>query len=257
MVQGRDNFLQGVAVESSTVNTTDGSTVIKTAHYTVVVPAKAAAAAPPPPSATSTINGDGTTTTTFTLTTPGQAELIGCQIEGSNPTYLRSGDVKSDGSATMYLTLTPGTITGVAFAYQYVTGYKGTVGANFTLGVAGTAVYSSPMLNKYPYSKPAVYSPPVNVASSELNIAVPPYNGNVTFEFHNLDRNLQLELPIQINITCAGTRPCLAVPSPPPVGTLLRVGSTGGVFSSRGMMLPRLRLRVLSPVLFVRCRSLE
>jgi hypothetical protein len=179
---------------------------------------------------TSIINGDGTTTiTTFTLATPEQAELIGCQIEGSKPSYLRSGDATSDASATMYLTLAPGTITGVAFSYKYmyVTGYSGTVGANFTLGVAGTAVYRSPMLNKYPYSKPAVYSPPVNVASSELNIAVPPYNGNVTFEFHNLDRNMQLELPIQINITCTGTRPCLAVPSPPPQGTLPRVGSTG------------------------------
>ena len=144
MVQGRDNFLHGVEVESSTVNATDGSTVIKTAHYTVVVPAAQketpAAAAAATPQVTSITRGDGTTTTTFTLATPEQAELIGCQIEGSNPTFLRSGDTKSDASATMYLTLAPGTITGVAFAYQYVTGYKGTVGANFTLGIAGTAV---------------------------------------------------------------------------------------------------------------------
>lgn len=84
-------------------------------------------------------------------------------------------------TATLKLSLTPGTtITGVSFAYQYVTGYKGTVGANFTLDVAGTAAYSSPTVNKYPFAPSrgsGAYSPPVNVASKGLSIAVPSSGG--------------------------------------------------------------------------------
>ena len=84
-------------------------------------------------------------------------------------------------SATLKLSLTPGTtITGVSFAYQYVTGYHGAVGANFTLDVAGTAAYSSPTVNNYPYSKSGgigAYSPAVNVASKGLSIAVPSSGG--------------------------------------------------------------------------------
>ena len=42
------------------------------------------------------------------------------------------------------------------------------------------------------------------------------------FKFHNLDRNIQIELPLQISITCAGSSPCFThstpvPPSPPPV----------------------------------------
>jgi len=113
------------------------------------------------------------------------------------------------------LTLTPGsTVTGVSFAYQYVTGYHGTVGANFTLEVAGSAVYSSPMLNKYPFAKPSVYSPAVVVAAP-ANVAVPASGGDVTFKFDNVDKNLQIALPMQFNVTCAGTKPCFAAPAPP------------------------------------------
>jgi len=92
-----------------------------------------------------------------------------------------------------------------------------TLGANFTLDVAGSAVYSSPMLNKYPYAKehPRVYSPAVAVAA-HANVAVPVSGGNLTFMFDNIDKNIQLELPIQINVTCAGSGPCFTAPAPPP-----------------------------------------
>lgn len=66
----------------------------------------------------------------------------------------------------------------MTFAYTYVTGFGGgTVGANFTLAVAGTAVYSSPILNKYPYG--GAYSPPVNVAWRNQSIAVPSSGGGM------------------------------------------------------------------------------
>jgi len=77
---------------------------------------------PPPPG--------GSTTSSFTLANADQAVLVGCQIEGVNPTYLRSGSTAQQTSASLVLKLTPGsTITGVDFAYTYVTGYKGTVRA--------------------------------------------------------------------------------------------------------------------------------
>jgi hypothetical protein len=125
----------------------------------------------------------------------------------------------------MDLKLSPGTITGVTFEYKYVTGYTGPVGANFTLEVAGTPVYTSPLLNKYSckscsndHGNDAEYSPPVAVTANGLSIAVPSSGGGLVFKFHNVDRNIQLELPLQINITCAGPGSCFSSspPSPPP-----------------------------------------
>lgn len=96
--------------------------------------------------------GEGSiTTSTFTFESATQVILKGCQVEGTYPTYLRSGAVpqKKSPSAMLVLKLAPSSIiTGVSFAYSYVTGYSGTVGANFTLELAGSAAYSSPMLNK-------------------------------------------------------------------------------------------------------------
>eukprot|EP00729_Bicosta_minor_P012061 gene12061-11421_t len=141
---------------------------------------------------------------------------------GWTTTLINFGAVPQNGpvSATLGLSLTPGTtITGVSFAYQYETGYKGTVGANFTLDVAGTAAYSAPTVNNYPYSKSggsSAYSPAVNVASKGLSIAVPSSGGGVAFNFHNIDRNIQLELPMTIKITCTGSSACFSGPAPPP-----------------------------------------
>ena len=150
-----------------------------------------------------------------------QTKMHGCQIEGTNPTYLRSGSAASDTSAALVLNLRPAaTVTGVSFAYQYVTGYHGTVGANFTLVVAGAAAYTSPVLNKYECSTGkcpvSAYSPPVAAAATGLAIAVPAAGGAVAFEFHNTDKNLQLALPLEINVTCTGAGPCFTAPPPPP-----------------------------------------
>ena len=173
--------------------------------------ATATATTPPgPPSPPPSPAPGGGTTSTFTFALAEQATLDGCQIEGSSPVYLRSGNPTFHSSATLDLNIAPGTITGVSFEYKYLTGYHGTVGANFSLEVANTAVYSSPLLNKYPYSKPAVYSPPVGVAVNGLSIAVPASGGAVAFKFNNVDKNIQIELPLQIKFTCAGSKPCFA-----------------------------------------------
>lgn len=37
----------------------------------------------------------------------------------------------------------------------------------------------------------------------------------VAFKFDNIDKNLQLAFPIQINITCTGSKPCFTTPAPP------------------------------------------
>eukprot|EP00729_Bicosta_minor_P004193 gene4194-23241_t len=143
------------------------------------------------------------TTTSFVLEDLSQTKMQGCEIEGSNPTYLRSGSAKQDTSATLILNLQPGgTITGASFAYNYVTGYHGTVGANFSLEVANTAAYASPLLNQYECS------PAITAASADgISIAVPPSGAaGVAFKFHNIDKNIQIELPLQINITCVGMK---------------------------------------------------
>ena len=95
-----------------------------------------------PTFSSSTAATAATTTTTFTLEALEQTSMHGCQIEGVDPAYLRSGSSKTDTSAALVLNLLPGgTITGTSFAYQYVTGYSGTTGVNFTFEVAGTVVY--------------------------------------------------------------------------------------------------------------------
>ena len=38
---------------------------------------------------------------------------------------------------------------------------------------------------------------------------------DVAFNFHNIDRNLQLALPMTINITCTGSSACFSGPAPP------------------------------------------
>jgi hypothetical protein len=54
---------------------------------------------------------------------------------------LRSGGSHRTGVATVAAALSPGvTVTGVAFAYKYTTGYSGLVGANFSLLVGATTV---------------------------------------------------------------------------------------------------------------------
>jgi hypothetical protein len=105
----------------------------------------------------------------------------------------------------------------VSFAYQYETGYTGTVGANFTLELAGTQAYASPLLTGYPYEKKGTkYSPPVSVNTQGLSIAIPSSGGAATFKFQNIDKNINLLLPLKISFTCAGSSACFVDQSVPP-----------------------------------------
>jgi hypothetical protein len=80
---------------------------------------------------------------------------------------LRSGSPHQHSTAQFVTPFTPGvTITAVATC------------SNFTVQAAGSAVYSSPVLSDYPYSKSKPnYSPPVIVKQAGLSIAVPPAKG--------------------------------------------------------------------------------
>jgi hypothetical protein len=127
---------------------------------------------------------------------------------------IRSGSPNTDSKVTSVPTLSPGVeIESVSFSYRYCTGFgtKGT-GANFTMRVAGSAVYSSPQLNDYPYHKstdPKVYSPAVKVTNNQLKITVPSAGvSDIEFDFHNGAMNMQLLLPITVAITCSGG-PCI------------------------------------------------
>ena len=60
------------------------------------------------------------------------------------------------------------------------------------------------------------YSPPVVAATNGLSIAVPSTGGGAVFKFQNLDKNVQLALPLQINISRTGSSACFSSPPTPP-----------------------------------------
>ena len=57
------------------------------------------------------------------------------------------------------------------------------------------------------------------MAANGLAITVPSAGGAVAFKFHNIDRNMQIELPLQIKITCTGSKPCFGGPPKPLAST--------------------------------------
>ena len=134
---------------------------------------------------------------------------------------LRSGSPNQHSSATFVLPLSPGvTLTSISFNYRYTIGWGAPApgkGTNFSLS-AGTSriLYSSPAYNDYPYSKAHPnYSLPVNF---HADVSEPiPASGTTRLElwFDNNDRNIQLLLPLEINVTCSGG-PCVAPPPTPP-----------------------------------------
>lgn len=119
------------------------------------------------------------------------------------------------------------TVTELSFEFRYITGYEKIPsgnGANLSLAItddalsrSGTVVYSSPHFTEYSYSlNSSNYSAPVNVHVTGLSI--PSSNKHTTrlqFSFDNNDRNLQLLIPIAINVTCKGADACF-VPAPAP-----------------------------------------
>ena len=163
------------------------------------------------------------------VTVSGQRHHPGVRVGGgaavtSNPLLvLRSGGPNTTSTATLSALLRPGvTLDGLSFSYRFETGYgEGAgvgCGAQFNVTAAGKTAFASPMMSGYPYANkkdPSLYSPRVPVEANDLGVQVTPSNQEVFFTFHNLCRNVQLLLPIAINISCTGG-PCLAAPPPPP-----------------------------------------
>ena len=159
----------------------------------------------------------------------------GAQVTSNPLLCLRSGSPHDHSTAAFTLPLNPGTtVHRVSLVYRYTVGYgAGTagVGANFSLSVGDTVVYASPAYNDFPYSKSHPnYSNPVPV---DVSVSVPiPLSGpsqRLVIRMDNNDRNLQLLLPLRINVSCSG-RPCVHAPPPPApranpgaiVGTIVR-----------------------------------
>jgi len=177
----------------------------------LLVGALAAAAASPPPPTSTFVIADATDVTMGRDVTITNA---GCP---SGSVSLRSGGQHSTSAATVTTALSPGiTVTGVAFAYKYTTGYSGPVGSNFSLVVAGKSVFASPPLTLFPYSKTGDFSPATPVAAKGLAIKVAPGTDRLVFHFQNNDRNMQLLLPMTISVTCTGgVNGSCAPPAPP------------------------------------------
>lgn len=143
-------------------------------------------------------------------------QYAGGAAETADPLHsIRSGDPSHSTSASPLRALLPGaTVISIAFSYRYSTGFGPTgEGTNFTVRVAGQAVYASPKLVDYRYSENrSNYSLPVPVSLSGLSIIVPSNatdGARISFEFDNNDRNVQLLLPLNLTLTCADG-PCLA-----------------------------------------------
>ena len=107
----------------------------------------------------------------------------------------------------------------MAFEYSYTVGFgaAGTgTGSNFTVRTSGAEVYTSPHCTEYPYSKNHPnYSLPVAV-DVPVSVLIPTgiEKARVAFEFDNNDRNIELLLPLRVNISCVGG-PCAARPLVP------------------------------------------
>ena len=134
---------------------------------------------------------------------------------------IRSGSPGQHSVATFSLPLGAGTtVTHVSFDYRYEVGFGAPapgVGTNFTLVAAGTPVYASPQYDDYPYSKSHPnYSLPVEVsATTSINVPSSGPLSRLEIKFDNNDRNIQLLLPLVVNISCTGG-PCAApAPAPP------------------------------------------
>jgi hypothetical protein len=123
---------------------------------------------------------------------------------------IRSGSPNGISKASVTTLLEAGAVvTSMVFSYRYCVGYSGKVGSNFTLRLGSSEVYSSPHLSDYPYNKGSdpdkIYSPPISVSADKLNITIQS-TGELTveFDFQNNDHNVQLLLPMTVDLTCAG-----------------------------------------------------
>ena len=120
---------------------------------------------------------------------------------------IRSGGPGQHSVATFSLPLGAGiVVTHVSFEYRYEVGYGAparALGTNFSLVVANTPVYASPRYDDYPYNKAHPnYSLPV-VVNVPTSIKVPSSGPlpRLEIKMDNSDRNIQLLLPLVINIS--------------------------------------------------------
>ena len=144
---------------------------------------------------------------------------------------LRSGSPGQTTAASFpQLVLAPGaTVQEVSMSYRYVTGYGAAGsgrGSNLSLSfsdeprqASGHVVFHSPHYRDYAYAhNNSNYSKPVLVHVKGLAIRPSPkFTTRLQLGFSNNDRNLQLLVPLSVNITCTGAPTCLVpVPPPPP-----------------------------------------
>lgn len=131
---------------------------------------------------------------------------------------LRSGNPGQHAAASFPQTvLAPGSkVTDISFSYRYISGYGAAGvghGANLSLSlseeplrIGGNVIYRSPHYTDYSYSaNQSNYSAPVHVHISGLSIpASDEWKTRLQIGFWNNDRNLQLLVPIYVNVTCYG-----------------------------------------------------
>ena len=148
---------------------------------------------------------------------------------------LRSGNPgATTGASFPKLALAPGsTVTEISFSYRYIVGYEDEPsghGANLSVSVSdellhvgGSVIFASPHYTDYAYShNSSNYSLPVDVHVTGLAIpASDRFRSRLQIGFSNNDRNLQVLVPIAVNVTCSGAEECFVpVPSPPPLPPL-------------------------------------
>ena len=137
----------------------------------------------------------------------------------ANPLHcLRSGAPKQQTSASFAVKLSAGAVvTSVSFQYRYTTGFGTTgTGSNFSVEVGGTAIYASPHLVDFPYSsRRSNYSPAVLVTARNMRLQVAGASPRLSIVFDNNDRNVQLLLPLRVDLTCTGAVSCAAFPEVP------------------------------------------
>ena len=171
---------------------------------------------------------EGEESASFVVAAAGDLVMSGGAQVIANPlSSIRSGNPGQRSVAAIKVPLSKGIVlTSLSFEYRYITGFgaAGTgSGSNFTIQAAGLDLYTSPHLTDYAYSdNRSNYSKPVPVRAAGLSIKVPSTgDSRLEIRFDNNDRNVQLLLPIQVNVTCSGgpcvfTPPCFTPPWPRP-----------------------------------------
>jgi len=123
--------------------------------------------------------------------------------------------------ATLKQSLQQGTeVQAIAFEFRYISGYGPAgqgQGSNFTLKVADSNVYSSQHFTEYSHDADSTnYSTPIPVTMDGLTLkSAGGETSKIEFVFDNNDRNVQLYMPLLLNVTCAPL-PCVYEPPPIP-----------------------------------------